>query len=188
MQTYGARRHPRLRRREPPRNAAGSSNPCPLASVKRRRARLTRRQLWKEYRDEAVAQGGTAYSYSQFYARLKARLKGGAGQTEMRFKYAPGLWGLSDFSSKTLGLRIGLARRQAEPGPPFHPEQRLVRIDPGPRGLAGGNVENAPGDRALGPVEAAEEYAARVFQTQTIARSSGHTTPTATRSCESSSL
>ena len=26
---------------------------------KRRRARLTRRQLWKEYRDEAVAQGGS---------------------------------------------------------------------------------------------------------------------------------
>ena len=74
---------------------------------KRRRARLTRRQLWKEYRDEAVARGGTAYSYSQFCARLKARLKGGAGKTEMRFEYAPGLWGLSDFSGKTLGLRTG---------------------------------------------------------------------------------
>ena len=31
---------------------------------KRRRPRLTRRQLWVEYRDEALAQGGTAYGYS----------------------------------------------------------------------------------------------------------------------------
>ena len=81
---------------------------------KRRRARLTRRQLWKEYRDEAVARGATAYSYSQFCARLKARLKGGAGKTEMRFEYAPGLWGLSDFSGKTLGLRTGRGEKDVE--------------------------------------------------------------------------
>ena len=28
--------------------------------------------------------------------------------------------------------RLGLAGRQSEPGPPFHPGQRLVGIDPGP--------------------------------------------------------
>ena len=49
---------------------------------KRRRVRVTRRHLWKAYRDEAVARGGTAYSYSQFCARLKARQKGAAGKTE----------------------------------------------------------------------------------------------------------
>ena len=77
------------------------------APRKPRRARLTRRQLWVEYRDEALARGGTAYSYSQFCARLKDR----AGETEMRFDYAPGLWGLSDFSGKTLALRTGRGER-----------------------------------------------------------------------------
>ena len=84
------------------------------APRKRRRARLTRRQLWVEYRDEALARGGTAYSYSQFCARLKARLKDRAGETEMRFDYAPGLWGLSDFSGKTLALRTGRGERDVE--------------------------------------------------------------------------
>ena len=77
------------------------------APRKRRRVRLTRHRLWKEYRDEALAQGGTAYSYSQFCARLKARLKERAGPTQMRFEYEPGLYGLSDFSGKTLPLRAG---------------------------------------------------------------------------------
>ena len=84
------------------------------APRKRRRARLTRRQLWVEYRDEARARGGTAYSYSQFCARLKARLKDRAGETEMRFEYAPGLWGLSDFSGKTLALRTGRGEKDVE--------------------------------------------------------------------------
>ena len=84
------------------------------APRRRRRARLTRRQLWVEYREEARARGGTAYSYSQFCARLKARLKGRAGETEMRFDYAPGLWGLSDFSGKTLALRTGRGERDIE--------------------------------------------------------------------------
>ena len=75
------------------------------APRKRRRARLTRRQLWVEYRDEALAQSGTAYSYSQFCARLKVRLKDSAKSVQMRFDYAPGLYGLSDFSGKTLALR-----------------------------------------------------------------------------------
>ncbi len=52
------------------------------APRKRRRPRLTRRQLWVEYRDEALAQGGTAYGYSQFCARLKARLEDCAGQAQ----------------------------------------------------------------------------------------------------------
>ena len=54
------------------------------APRKRRRARLTRRQLWVEYRDEALARGGTAYSYSRFCARLKARLKDSTGQAHRR--------------------------------------------------------------------------------------------------------
>ena len=84
------------------------------APRKRRRVRLTRRQLWKEYRDEALARGGTAYSYSQFCARLKGRLKGRAGQTQMRFDYEPGHWGLSDFSGKTLALRTGRGEKDVE--------------------------------------------------------------------------
>ena len=84
------------------------------APRKRRRVRLTRRQLWKEYRDEARARGEAAYSYSQFCARLTARLKGGGGKTQMHFDYAPGLWGLSDFSGKTLGLRTGRGEKDVE--------------------------------------------------------------------------
>ena len=84
------------------------------APRKRRRARLTWRQLWVEYRDEVRARGGTAYSYSQFCARLKARLKDRAGETEMRFDYAPGLWGLSDFSGKTLALRTGRGEKDVD--------------------------------------------------------------------------
>ena len=60
------------------------------APRKRRRARLTQRQLWVEYRDEALARGGAAYSYSQFCARLKARLKDGAGKAQMRFGLCAG--------------------------------------------------------------------------------------------------
>ena len=86
------------------------------APRKRRRARLTRLQLWKEYRDEALAQGGSAYSYSRFCARLKARLKdsGNAGPAQMRFDYAPGLYGLSDFSGKVLALRTGRGEKDVE--------------------------------------------------------------------------
>ena len=84
------------------------------APRKRRRARLTRRQLWVEYRDEALARGGTAYSYSRFCARLKARLKDSTRQAQMRFDYAPGLYGLSDFSGKTLALRTGRGEKDVE--------------------------------------------------------------------------
>ena len=44
------------------------------APRKRRRARLTRRQLWVEYRDEALALGGKAYTYSRFCALLSERV------------------------------------------------------------------------------------------------------------------
>ena len=84
------------------------------APRKRRRTRLTRLQLWKEYRDETLARGEAAYSYSQFCARLRARLKCDGGKTRMRFDYAPGLWGLSDFSGKTLGLRTGRGEKDVE--------------------------------------------------------------------------
>ena len=84
------------------------------APRKRRRARLSRRQLWVEYRDEALARGGTAYSYSRFCARLKARLKDSTGQAQMRFDYAPGLYGLSDFPGKTLALRTGRGEKDVE--------------------------------------------------------------------------
>ena len=73
----------------------------------RRRTRVTRRQLWVEYRDEARAQDGTAYSYSRFCALLNERLGRQGRETRMRFDYEPGLWGLADFSGKTLGLRTG---------------------------------------------------------------------------------
>ena len=84
------------------------------APRKRRRAKLTRRQIWVEYRDEALAQGGTAYSYSRFCGLLKERLGSRGREAQMRFDYAPGLWGLSDFSGKTLPLRTGRGERDVE--------------------------------------------------------------------------
>ncbi len=80
----------------------------------RRRARLTQRQLWVEYSEEAMAQGGTAYSCSQFCALLKERLEGPNAQTDMRFDYAPGLYGMSDFSGKTLALRTATGETDVE--------------------------------------------------------------------------
>ena len=71
----------------------------------RRRARMTQRQLWVEYRDEVEAQGGVAYSYSRFCAKLKDLLLAEPAAAEMRFDYAPGQYAMSDFSDKTLSLR-----------------------------------------------------------------------------------
>ena len=48
---------------------------------------------------------------------------------------------------------------QGEPGLALHPGQRLVRVDFGPREIAGRDPQKTPGDRAFGPVQAAEEYA-----------------------------
>ncbi len=84
------------------------------APRKRRRARLTRRQLWVEYRDEALAQGGKAYTYSHFCGLLKERLHNRIGPAQMRFHYEPGLWDLSDFSGKTLALRTGRGEKDVE--------------------------------------------------------------------------
>ena len=81
---------------------------------KRRRTRVTRRQLWVEYRDEARAQGATAYSYSRFCALLNERLERQSCEAQMRFDYEPGLWGLSDFSGKTLALRTAHGETDVE--------------------------------------------------------------------------
>ena len=82
---------------------------------KRRRTRVTRRQLWVEYRDEAQAQqGATPYSYSRFCALLNERLKRQGCEAQMRFDYEPGLWGLSDFSGKTLALRTAHGETDVE--------------------------------------------------------------------------
>ena len=80
----------------------------------RRRAKLTQRQLWVEYHEDALAQGGTAYSYSQFCALFKEQLAGQQAATEMRFDYAPGLFGMSDFSGKTLSLHTATGNRDVE--------------------------------------------------------------------------
>ena len=60
------------------------------AKRQRRRVRVTRRKLSEEYRDEAEAQGGRAYSYSQFCARLKAHQGSCGGSAQMHFDYEPG--------------------------------------------------------------------------------------------------
>ena len=52
---------------------------------KRRRTRVTRRQLWVEYRDEARAQGATSYSYSRFCALLNERRERQGCEAQMRF-------------------------------------------------------------------------------------------------------
>ena len=80
---------------------------------KPRRPGLTRRQLWVEYRDEALAHGGTAYSYSRFCALFTEQLKERASP-QMHFDYEPGLYGMSDFSGKTLALRTGTGDADVE--------------------------------------------------------------------------
>ena len=80
---------------------------------KPRRLGLTRRQLWVEYRDEALAHGGTAYSYSRFCALFTEQLKERASP-QMHFDYEPGLYGMSDFSGKTLALRTGTGDADVE--------------------------------------------------------------------------
>ena len=84
------------------------------AKRKRRRVRATRRTLWEEYRDETKARGGKAYSYSQFCARLKAHQGSCGGSAQMHFDYEPGLYGMADFSGKTLALRSGRGETDVE--------------------------------------------------------------------------
>ena len=71
----------------------------------RRRAKMTQRQLWVEYREEVEAQGGVAYTYSRFCAKLKGLLLAEPDAAAMRFDYAPDQFAMSDFSGKTLSLR-----------------------------------------------------------------------------------
>ena len=84
------------------------------AKRQRRRVCVTRRKLWEEYRDEAEAQGGRAYSYSQFCARLKTHQGSCGGSAQMHFDYEPGLYGMADFSGKTLALRTGRGETDVE--------------------------------------------------------------------------
>jgi len=93
----------------------------------RRRARLTRRQLWAEYRDEAVAQDKTAYSYSRFCSLLKAqRADQEEPSAQMRFTYAPGLYGMSDFSGKTLPLHTATGAVDVEIFVALLPHSNLI--------------------------------------------------------------
>ncbi len=71
-----------------------------------REVKVTRRRLWKEYRAAAREAGLEAYSYSQFCQLLANSSDGPAARVAMRFEYEPGVWGISDFSGKTLRLRL----------------------------------------------------------------------------------
>ena len=96
------------------------------APRRRRRARLTQHQLWSEYSEEAVMQGGTPYSRSQFCALLKEQLQGKHADTQMRFDYAPGHCGMSDFSGKTLPLRTATGETDVEIFVAVLPHSNLV--------------------------------------------------------------
>ena len=98
---------------------------------RRWRTRVTRRQLRVEYRDEARAQGATAYSYSRFCALINERLERQGREAQMRFDHEPGLWGLSDFSGKTLALRTGRGETDVEAFvAPFAPGSVTFRSRP----------------------------------------------------------
>ena len=73
---------------------------------KRREVKMTRRQLWLEYCQDAVAQGMDAYGYSQFCHLLSQGSAGQVPKVAMRFEYEPGVWGMADFSGKVLRLRL----------------------------------------------------------------------------------
>ena len=85
-----------------------------VGRAERRRTGLTRRQLWSEYRDGALAQGGKADTYGRVCALLKTRRQARPGQAQVRFDYAPGLYGMSDFSGKTLSLGSGRGDKDVE--------------------------------------------------------------------------
>ena len=118
------------------------------APRKRRRARLTRRQLWVEYRDEALAQGGKAYTYSRFCGLLKERLHSRPRPAQMCFHYEPGLWGLSDFSGKTLALRTGRGEKDVEifVAVLAHSNLTYVEAVPDPAEIAGVPARDSPID------------------------------------------
>ena len=95
----------------------------------RRRAKLTQRQLWIEYRDEAQAKGGAAYSYSRFCTLFNAQRGGRHTPTQMHFNYAPGLYGMSDFSGKTLPLRTGTGEVDVEIFVALLPHSNLTYVE-----------------------------------------------------------
>ena len=64
-----------------------------------------------------------------------------------------------DLRGERRAYRVGLARRQGEPGLTLHPGQGLARVDVGPWETARRDPQKTPGDRPFGPVQAAEEYA-----------------------------
>ena len=64
-----------------------------------------------------------------------------------------------DLRGERRAYRIGLAGRQGKPGLALHPGQGLARVDVRPWEIAGRDPQKTPGNRAFGPVQAAEEYA-----------------------------
>ena len=71
----------------------------------RREVPVTRKQLWRECRAAAREAGLEAFSYSHFCQLLAAGSSAPAARVAMRFDYEPGVWGMADFSGKTLRLR-----------------------------------------------------------------------------------
>lgn len=61
-----------------------------------------------------LEQGGAACRYSRVCALLNRHLESGATPAQMRFVYAPGPCGLSDFSGKTLAVRTGRGERNVK--------------------------------------------------------------------------
>ena len=95
----------------------------------RRRARLTQRQLRAGYRDGVLAEGGRAYGRSQFRALPGERLEGPNARTDMRFDYAPGLYGMSDFSGKTLSVRTATGEADVEIFVAVPPHSNLIHAE-----------------------------------------------------------
>ena len=96
---------------------------------KRRRARLTRRQLRVVYRDRVLARGRRAYGLkASFCARLKASLGDRRGAPQIRSGYAPALCGTGDVSGKTLALRSGRGERAIELPLSRNGEQTAVHL------------------------------------------------------------
>ena len=92
--------------------------------------------FWVEYRDEALARGGMAYSYRQFCARLKARLKDCTGEIEMCKTHDRGRGPRSNRPQRLSHRPQGRIPAQAQQAAAARWRQRQVR---GP-GLAAGSM------------------------------------------------
>ena len=95
----------------------------------RRRARLTQRQLRPGYRDGVLAEGGRAYGRSQFRALPGERLESRREATRTRFDYAPGRFGMSDFSGKTLSVRTATGEADVEIFVAVPPHSNLIHAE-----------------------------------------------------------